>query len=264
MNPDAPDPLWAQVADHVRRQVAEGSLAPGARLAPERELCLHLGVSRVTLRRALGRLVEEGVLTASHGRGWYVGTAAKTDWPNSLESFSETAARKGLAPASRVLRADVHPATLDEADLLMVAAGAPLFHLERVRLLDGGTVGLDYTRVPLAVAPGLPDADFAARSLFEVLTEAGREPSRADTTIEAGPADARVAGLLEVETGAPLLVMTEIVVDAADRRLFHSRLHYRGDRYRLRTSFARGAGGGPRPDQSAGPTGSQTPDFIER
>jgi hypothetical protein len=75
------------------------------------------------------------VLRPSHGRGWYVAADERKDWPNSLESFSETAARIGLTATSVVLRADTAMATLDEAETVGVAPGAPLFHLERVRML---------------------------------------------------------------------------------------------------------------------------------
>ena len=118
--PGYPDPLWIQAVALVRGEIERGVLKPGMRLAPERELCQQLGISRVTLRRALGHLVEEGVLSASRGRGWYVSQAAqpRKEWPNTLESFSETADRMGLTPHSEVLQNRVDPATIDQAERL--------------------------------------------------------------------------------------------------------------------------------------------------
>src|ERR1700742_327110 len=63
--PGYPDPLWIQAVALVRGEIERGVLKPGMRLAPERELCQQLGISRVTLRRALGHLVEEGGVRAS-------------------------------------------------------------------------------------------------------------------------------------------------------------------------------------------------------
>lgn len=241
--PGYPEPLWIQAVNLIRGEIDRGELRPGMRLAPERELCRQLGISRVTLRKALGHLVEEGVLSASHGRGWYVTRAApKKEWPNSLESFSETAARMGLKPHSKVFLAQASPASIDEAEQLGIAPGTALFRLERVRLLDGVPIALDLTQIPLALVPGIEDVDFADRSLYATLSAAGVEPVRADSTIEATKADDRVAGQLDMAPGDPLLVMHQLAVGPEGEPLFVSALQYAGDRYRLRTSFARSRG----------------------
>lgn len=243
IRPDYPEPLWIQAVNLIRGEIDDGVLKPGMRLPPERELCGQLNISRVTLRKALGKLVEDGVLSASHGRGWYVAQAPTSkEWPNSLESFSETASRMGLIPSSTVLRAEVKPASLDEAEELSIAPGTPLFHLERVRRLNDVPIALDVTRLAVSVAPGIVGADFAIDSLYEQLSDAGVEPLRADATIEARGADDTLAHELDLDRGAPVLVMRQLVVNALDRPIFVSTITYAGDRYRLRTSFSRTPG----------------------
>lgn len=236
---DYPDPLWVQAVDVIRRDVADGRLPVGSRLPPERELCEALSISRVTLRKALGRLVDEGVLRSSHGRGWFVAATGGTDWPNSLESFSETADRMGLRASSRILRQEVVAATIDEAEELSVAPGSPLFHLERVRLLDDVPIALDDSRVPAALVPGLEEIDFGLASLYERLAAQGLDPQRADSTIEARSADAYLATHLSVQPGTPVLVMHQVVVDSTEHPVLASTIRYAGERYRLRTFFAR-------------------------
>lgn len=236
---DNPEPLWLRAAETIRDQVSEGALRPGSRLPPERDLCRRLAISRVTLRRALLQLVDDGVLTPSHGRGWYVASDERKDWPNSLESFSETAARMGLVATSVVLRADTAMATLDEAEALGVAPGALLFHLERVRMLDEVPIAIDRSIVPADLAPGLVDVDFRTESLYSALAAAGLVLANAETTIEAREADAAIAEHLRVAVGKPILVMHQTVLNPADKPLFASTISYVGDRYRLRTSFAR-------------------------
>jgi GntR family transcriptional regulator len=231
--------LWVRAADTIRGYVAEGALRPGARLSPERDLCQRLDISRATLRRALLALVEDGVLTPSHGRGWYVATDDRREWPNSLESFSETADRMGLVATSEVLRAETAMATLDEAEQLGIAPGSALFHLERVRMLDGMPIAIDRSVVPAELAPGLGSVDFRVRSLYAALAEAGLELADAETTIEAREADIVVAEHLTVLVGRPILVMHQIVRNSGGRPVLASTISYAGDRYRLRTSFAR-------------------------
>lgn len=251
IRPDYPEPLWVQTVALITAEIERGTLRPGVRLPPERELCEQLGISRVTLRKALTHLVDEGVLSPSHGRGWYVsgaGTAAspvtgpgQRDWPNSLESFSETAARMGLEATSRVLLAEARPATIDEGELLQLAPGAPLFVLERVRLLGGVPIAVDRDRVPADLIPDHDSIDFATASLYEALAAHDVHPVRAESTIEAVPAEEDVAAHLELEAGKPLLVLTQLVVDADEHPVLSSVIQYSGDRYRLRTQFARSA-----------------------
>jgi GntR family transcriptional regulator len=240
IRPDYPEPLWIQAATLIQDQIDGGTLKPGGRLPPERELCQQLGISRVTLRKALNQLVEGGVLNASHGRGWYVAKrAAKREWPNTLESFTETADRMGLRTRSEVLRAEAVPASFDEAEELSIVPGTDLFHLDRVRLLDEVPIALDLTQVPVSVLPGVRKVDFAKHSLFTTLAEAGIEPVRADATIEARDADQAEAGHLQIPEGKPLLIMRQVSFDSAGRPLFTSTIKYVGERYRLRTSFSR-------------------------
>jgi GntR family transcriptional regulator len=235
-----PEPLWVQAVTQLRAHIASGALPPGSRLPPERELSQELAISRVTLRKALGALVTDGVLTPAHGRGWFVTAGpARKEWPNRLESFSETAVRMGLVPSSRVLRAAAAPADLDAAEELGIAPGTALFHLQRVRLLSGVPIAVDHTRIAQKLVPDIGEHDFTTASLYACLTAAGVEPARADSTIEAQEADAELAELLELAVGKPLLVMRQVALDGHERPLFTSSIKYAGDRYRLRTSFSR-------------------------
>ena len=115
----------------------------------------------------------------------------RRNFPNTLESFSETAARLGLTPSSDVLRAAEAPATLDEAEELGIAPGSPLFHLDRIRRLDGVPVAVDTSFFAGLDEPGSrPASIFATASLFGLLIGAGVDLARGETTIEAHAADA--------------------------------------------------------------------------
>lgn len=233
------DPLWHRAAARIRADIVSGALAPGSRLPPERELCESLSISRVTLRRALLTLEQERVLTSSHGRGWFVTEAPRKEWLNSLESFSETAQRMGLVASSIVVRNEIVPATFDEAGELMVAPGSPVFHLERVRLLDSVPTAVDVSTIPAHLVPGFTALDFTRESLYTQLDRVGLALLRADSTIEASEADEPIAQHLRIAVGQPVLTMHQLVCDDDDRPVLSSAIRYAGDRYRLRTAFAR-------------------------
>ncbi|MFC8829529.1 GntR family transcriptional regulator [Streptomyces sp. NPDC057137] len=233
------DPLWKQASESILERIESQELKAGEKLAPERELCAQLDISRVTLRKALSRLVDQGVLSASHGRGWFVAQpVAAREWPNDLESFTTTAHRKHMRPSSLVLRQIVEAASLDEADRLGVPAGTPLLRLERVRLLNDVRIAVDRTVIPADLAPSLATKDFSSASLFEELRAQGVELSRSEATIEARTADERLAAQLELAVGAPVLVLDQTIQTPDQRPVLASTVEYSGERYRLRTTLS--------------------------
>jgi len=228
----------AGVAEAIGAEIASGALPPGARLLAERELCTRFQVSRVTVRRALAELRQRGLIESEGARGWFVAAPALGE-PNALMSFSEMAHERGLAPSSTVIRAETRPAGMDEAEELRMAPGALLFDLERVRRLDGVAVALEQSRIPLALAPGLGEADLAKGSLYEALRRRGVVPGFADYMLQSVAAAPREAGLLGVGTGVPLLLASARTFDVKSRPVELSRSLFCGDRYRFRATLFR-------------------------
>jgi GntR family transcriptional regulator len=240
---EASVPLHERVRNQLADEIGAGVHARGARLPSERELCARLRVSRVTLRRALTTLAEEGLLAASHGRGWYVSAEQVGEPANALLSFTAMARAQRLTPSSTVLSQQVRPADLDEAQQLGVAPGADLLDLRRLRMLEKLPVALDRSRVPLSVAPELAEHDFSDRSLYDALTRAGAAPQRADYSVEAQPASPDQATLLDLEPGQPLLVTRQVTYSGDGRVVELGGIIYRGDRYRFRATLLAPASG---------------------
>lgn len=232
---------YQRVKDALGDEIARGYRSPGSRLPPERALAEHFGVSRVTLRRALDELESVG-LVARYPGGWAVAGPRVGEPPNRLMSFSEMAASRGLEATARVLNQAVRPATIDEAEDLQLAPGAPLFELERLRLMAGVPIMIDRSTVPLALAPGLAEIDFSASSLYRELEERyGLRAARARFAVEAVPADERQASLLDLRPGEPLLRCQQQTEDQAGGQIELCEMVYRGDRYRFRATLVREA-----------------------
>jgi len=234
-------PLYQQVQRAIAEHIAAGRLVPGQQLPSERRLCARFGISRVTARRALASLVDEGLIQASPGKGWFVSDGHLSEPPNALLSFTALARERGLEPSARVLRQEVRDASMDEAESLQVAPGAQVLELERVRLLDGLPVAVDRALLPLAQCPALADADFTQDSVYEILRSSSQiVPSSAECTLEAAPAGPVVAPLLDLDPSSPVLVSRQTTFDQRGRAVESSRLVYRGDRYRFRTTLTAG------------------------
>ena len=231
------EPLYAQVIQRLRADLADGRLKVGQRLAPERELCARFGVSRNTLRRALLDLEERGLLAAAGRDGWYVAASPLVELARGPHSLTAWAREAGLVLTSRVMHQRLRPASPLEAAALGVEEGAGLFELERLRIVDGLALSLDRSCLPGALAAALEGIDFAAASLYDALAErAGLVPGGRDCVLQATTADARSARLLAIPEGAPLMLVHETVVDQRGRPLEFARLANRGDRWRYRTT----------------------------
>jgi DNA-binding GntR family transcriptional regulator len=231
-------PRYLRVAEYVMGQLRTGALRGSDRLPSERELCETLDVSRVTVRKALNVLEEQGLVVSAAGRGWFVaGEGPIGEPPNSLMSFTQMGARRGLRASAVVLEQAVRRASMEEAEALGIAPGAPLFALERLRLLDGTPIAVDRSLLPLAVVPDIAEIDFNTASLYEQFRRHGLVPMRADVTVQAVPCPPATAPLLEVEPGVAVLRLNQTTFDQGGRAIELGQMQYPGDRYQFHATL---------------------------
>jgi GntR family transcriptional regulator len=231
------DLLFVRVTRALAADVAAGRLRRGERLAPERELSARFGVSRNTLRRALHALAEQALLESSGRRGWRVAEPSFTETAHGPQSMTQWATANRLELRSRVRRARARTASDREAQLLRIARHAPVFELERVRIVNGVPLSFDRSTLVLELAPFLPEIEFEDTSLYGVLFDrAAIAPGSHECTIRAAVATLPVAKVLEIAVGSPVLVMDELVSDQYGRPFELARLTNRGDCYGYRTT----------------------------
>lgn len=232
-------PLYEQASISIAKSLRDGVYRPGSRLPSERVLCEALGISRLTLRRALGILVEQGLVEQTKSRGWFAAHTVVSEGQNKLMSFSSMGELRGLKPSSKVIDIQIHPASIEESEALRIAPGSDVFDLKRLRLLDGIPIAVDRTRLSLQRFPWLAEVDFTKASLYKMLEEHGFVPSHADYEIGVEDADKKTAELLQVPVGKGLLFTGGTTFDQNEFPIDLDRMAYRPDRYRLQTRLSR-------------------------
>jgi len=208
---ESPKPLYRQLKDRLMRELELGKRAPHSRLPSEREWVKKLGISRITVRQALGELVQQGYLYTVPGKGFFVGDRPQARELNAFLSFTSATEARGEAPSSRVLEAKVARASAEIAHDLQIAPGAELVVLARLRLANGVPMMIQRSLLPHARCPGLLGRDLGGASLFQVLREAyGLSLVKAETTVGARVADRSERRLLGLADPGVVLVVDQI------------------------------------------------------
>jgi GntR family transcriptional regulator len=224
----SPVPLYLQLARHLRRLIGDGTLRPDEPLPAERDLAERLDVSRVTLRKALQTLVEEGLLDQRPRTGTFVRGLHVEQALTVLTGFTDDMRRRGWEPSSRWLDRSIGLATPDEVAALALAPGETVSRLWRVRLADGTPLALELATISTRL---LPDPQEVGASLYSRLRALGHTPHRAQQRIGATVLDRRQAKLLGVPVGTPALSIERRSFLADGRPLELMRSQYRGDAY---------------------------------
>lgn len=213
-------------------------LSPGSAIQTERELCALYGVSRTTVRQALQALVHEGHLYRRQGRGTFV-APAKLVQTIQLDGHSEELEAQGLRPGSRLLSASNVVAPPDVAAFLGLGAGSPVHRIVRVRLVDDEPIALQTVYLDAERLGDVGGAIAEWVSLYRLLRERyGIQIAGGEETVEAAAAEPETASLLEIEAGAPLLVLRRRSWQADGRPVEWSESLYRSDRYRVAVRLA--------------------------
>jgi GntR family transcriptional regulator len=224
---------YVQIEEELAERIRGGHLPPGARLPPERELAAQLGVSRMTVRQALGRLADRGLLVRERGRGTFVAAPKLVHSLSHLSGFYEQVRRQGLAPTSRLLRGEQVLASVAVAQVLAVRLGEPLYQVVRLRLGGGVPLALESSFFPAKLVPGLLALDLAGDSLYRLLERYDARPVRAIQSLEPVPARAEEAAALQIAVGSPVMLVERLAWDAQARAVEYAKDIYRGDRSRF-------------------------------
>ena len=217
----------------LRERIVSGALAPGAALPKEEALCEQFGVSRITVRRALGDLAALGLVERRHGLGTFVLGGGRVSRPRPTLSFVDELKRLGSETHVQVIAFAREAPPPPVASLLELAEGEPAVHALRLRSVKGTPLMITDAWVPVAAAKGITRAALEKKAMYELLLQHGVRFGRVVQEFSAEGASPRFAQALATEPGAPLIRLVRLLHDADGRPVQHLTVHMSPERSRI-------------------------------
>jgi GntR family transcriptional regulator len=227
------EPAYKRIQNAIRQRIESGRLKPGDVVDSERELAKIHSVSLMTARHALADLAREGVVERRHGAGTFV--APPQVHFNKLLSYTEQMASLGLSIRSTIVSSGIVKREHEIAARLGLSPASRLVWIERVRSAGDEPVALEICYLAAEEFQALMDAPLDQTSLFAAIErEGGVELAYADEEIDATDADQRIAGLLKIPRGTPLLRMRQLIFSTKGRATVYVIGFYLSGRHTLR------------------------------
>jgi DNA-binding GntR family transcriptional regulator len=231
----SPVPLYSQIADQLEEAINDGTLAPGQSLESEVALAGRLSVSRPTLRQAVERLVEKGLIVRRRGVGTVV-VGRQMKRSVALSSLFDDLRVAGHHPSTDVLSLDVVPADATVARALACDPATPVVFVSRLRYSDGMPLGILENHLPDGLIE-LSVEMLEKRGLYEVMRSCSLQPQVAEQTIGARAPTQVETTLLRIPRGVPVLTMARTAFDSSGRPVEFGNHCYRADLYSFELSL---------------------------
>lgn len=223
-------PRYIQLQKRIAAGVSEGILPPGSPLPAEREIAAITDLSRVTVRKAMRPLAEDGTIVQKRGMGSFIASKPARIEQNlsRLTSFSEDMVRSGKSVTSKWLERGLFMPSFEEMTALGLSNNASVARIARLRIADGEPMAIERASLPTDI---LPNPLIIETSLYEILEQNGHRPVRALQKFSAVNLDEAEAVLLGVPVGEAGLRIERTSYLENGRVAEFTQSVYRGDAY---------------------------------
>lgn len=231
----------------LRDQIVSGVLRPGDRLPSEPSLATRHSLSRVTIRRALDGLEQDGLIDRVPGAGTFVrDAAARKGIVADLSNMLSNRAAMGRTTRIRLLEFGYCTAPDPVAEALRLPPGGRVQRSIRVRTIDGAPFSHLTTCVPESIGVTYSESDLSTTPLLSLLERSGVAVDRANQIISATLATPDIAEHLDVQIGSALIAVTRIVYDSAGKGVEYVQALYRPDLHTFQIELRRTGSGASR------------------
>ncbi|WCS20573.1 GntR family transcriptional regulator [Mycobacterium marinum] len=244
-------PASVQLAELLRTQILERALSPGSRLPTEQELIARSGVSRSTVRAAVGILEDEGWLVRRQGLGTFVAEPVKQDLESGVRTITEVLLSRGVTPRVEVLS---HAVVAAPQSVGAALGRSEVLRIQRRYSESDQPLAIVTCYLPAdlphdAVEPLLCATSATATTYTMWEQRLGVRISSATHEIQAAGASPEIAAALGLSEGAPVLVLRRTSYTDGDKPLEVVLFHHRPERYEFCVTLPR-----TMPGQRAGMT----------
>lgn len=225
----------------LKDDIISGRLSPGSKLPGELKLAEEHQVSRVTVRRAMEALTEEGLVIRKPGIGTLVNECSlgSTVMTASVDNLLPNMVKLGENSRIKLLEFSYRVPSAKIQEHLGLQPGERTQHSIRVRLAGDKPFSHLTTHVPERIALSYNENDLATTPLYALLERSGVEIDHATQIISATLATKEIAAALDVAVGSPLISLNRVVYDRNGQGVEHLEALYRPDRYRLQIDLNR-------------------------
>lgn len=220
-------PLYRRLEDAVKQALGTSHLKRGAVIPSERTLCDALGISRVTVRKAIDGLVSDGLLDRRQGAKTVVSSRLEKSLA-TMTSFSEDMRSRGLEPGCVWISREIARPSPAEMMALGISGSEKVARLRRLRTADDTPIAIEIATLP---ARFVSDPQAVRESLYEYLEATGALPVRALQRMQAKPATDGERQLLAAPEDTSLLVVERRCFLADGQIVEFTQTKYRGDVY---------------------------------
>lgn len=228
----SPIPRYAQIADLLKSRIQRGLLRTGERLPSNEQLMAEFGVARITIRQALDRVAQEGLIRAQHGRGTFVTSQIPDDrWlhvETNLGDLAKAYRAKGLRIVNLSEENGQPPLTKDDG------RPAPSYrHIRRIHIYDGKPYSLMSIHIDQRIFLKKPHR-FRTEGIISTLLELGRpDIGKARQVLTIRTADMETANHLDIAVNAPVAEIRRVLSVENGMVIYFGELTYRGDFVRV-------------------------------
>jgi len=226
-------PLYHQVEESLRQQIADRVYPPGQSIPTEIELQEEFDVSRETVRKAVNNLVSAGLVEKRKGVGTFVTHPKIVHRIGHIYGSYEEIVARGMIPSTTFIeKKEISPLEPMRQEMAL-ENGATVIKVKRVRFANEEPVAILSSYVPKDLAPELAQVDFISNSLYKTLeTIYHLKLSEGDEIIEAAAIRGKDANWLQVRRGAPILVVRRLTYLQNSRVIEKLTALYRSDKFK--------------------------------
>ncbi|MFC2062659.1 GntR family transcriptional regulator [Chloroflexota bacterium] len=232
-------PLYYQIETSLKKKILRGELEDGSLLPTENQLAKQFQVSRITIRKALRSLDEEGVIIRKRGKGTFVSLDRELEPANLTGSIGDILSI-GLKTTIKLLDFSRVVPNIMVTDYLGLPKGTQVYRIEKLRLLKGSPFSYVQNYVPIGIGDKIPIDLVRNKSLTLILEDNLHiDLTEAIQYMNADTADNYIAPLLEIKVGDPVLNIERTVYDIYHKPVEYLSIYYRVDKYRCKVRLVK-------------------------